>query len=283
MLVVVTGARGMLGQAVVAAARRRDHEVFALSRAELNVCNSAAVAESLAALAPDVVVNCAAWTDVDGAEADEAAAFECNGVAPGVLATAANTVGARLIHISTDYVFDGSSTRPYVESDPTGPRSAYGRTKLEGEAAVQAAGGAHTIARTAWLFGTGGRNFVATMLSLAADGREAVRVVSDQIGCPTFAGHLAIALVEIAERRLAGVMHVAGAGHCSWAELAAEAFSQSGTPCDVIAVGREEFRRAAERPARSILESERPDTPLLPSWQAGVSAYLAEVTQGLTR
>ena len=182
MVVLVTGARGMLGQAVVVEARRHDHEVFALSPAELNVCDGPAVAESLAALAPDVVVNCAAWTDVDGAEADEAAALECNGVAPGLLAESANAVGARLIHISTDYVFDGSSTRPYVESDPTGPRSAYGRTKLAGERAVQAAGGPHAIARTAWLFGTGGRNFVATMLSLAADGREAVSVVSDQVG-----------------------------------------------------------------------------------------------------
>jgi dTDP-4-dehydrorhamnose reductase len=283
MVVLVTGARGMLGQAVVVEARRRDHEVFALSPAELNVCDAPAVAESLAALAPDVVVNCAAWTDVDGAEADEAAALECNGVAPGLLAEAANEVGARLIHISTDYVFDGSSPRPYVESDATGPRSAYGRTKLAGELAVQAAGGPHAIARTAWLFGTGGGNFVATMLSLAADGRETVSVVSDQVGCPTFAGHLAIALVEIAERRLAGVMHVAGAGHCSWAELAAEAFSQSGSACRVIPIGTEEFPRAAQRPARSILESERPDTPRLPPWQAGVSAYLTEATQGIAR
>jgi dTDP-4-dehydrorhamnose reductase len=283
MLVLVTGAGGMLGVAVTATARRLDHEVVPLSHGELNVCDAAAVGDALAGLRPDVVVNCAAWTDVDGAEEAEQAALELNGSAPALLAQAANANGARLIHLSTDYVFDGRSEDPYVETDATGPRSAYGRTKLAGEEAVIAAGGPHAIVRTSWLFGAGGGNFVATMLRLAGEDRDEVSVVSDQVGCPTFAGHLAGALVEIADRRLDGVMHVAGAGQCSWAELAAEAFSQSGTQCRVKPVSTREFPRPAERPAHSVLVSGRDDVPRLPPWQQGVAAYLAEIREEIAR
>lgn len=283
MLVLVTGAGGILGLAVTAAARRLDHEAIPLSRGELNVCDAAAVSEALVALAPDVVVNCAAWTDVDGAETAEAAALELNGVAPGLLAAAANANGARLIHMSTDYVFDGHSVQPYVETDATGPRSAYGRTKLAGEQAVIAAGGPHAIVRTSWLFGAGGRNFVATMLGMAAEDRDEVSVIADQVGCPTFAGHLATALVEIADRRLEGLMHVAGGGQCSWAELAAEAFSQSGAQCKVKPLSTREYPLPAERPAHSVLASARTDVPRLPPWQQGVAAYLAEIREEIAR
>ncbi len=282
MRLLVTGAAGMLGTEVLAAGRRRDHDVIALTRAELNVCDAAAVSGSFERLAPDAVVNCAAWTDVDGAESDEAAALEINGVAPGLLARAAGEAGARLIHVSTDYVFSGRSELPYVESDQTGPRSAYGRTKLAGEKAIVAEGIPHAIVRTSWLFGPAGRNFVTTMLGLAED-RDEVAVVSDQVGAPTYAGHLADALVEVAERQLGGLMHIAGSGHCSWADFAAEIFRQSGAPCKVRRVSTADFPRPAQRPERSILESERDDTPRLPEWQDGLAAYLAQIAQEVAR
>jgi dTDP-4-dehydrorhamnose reductase len=173
-------------------------------------------------------------------------------------------------------VFDGEARRPYVESDPTGPRSAYGRTKLAGEHAVLSADGGHAIVRTSWLFGAGGRNFVATMLALAAEGREEVSVVTDQVGCPTFTGHLAGALVELAERREGGLHHVAGAEHCSWNEFAVEIFAQARIDCRVRPTTSADFVRPAPRPAWSVLGSERRDAIELPRWQDGLAAYLAE-------
>jgi dTDP-4-dehydrorhamnose reductase len=283
MRVLVTGAGGMLAREVALAAGRRSHFVIAVSHSELDVCDPSAVRDVIAAEKPDAIVNCAAWTDVDGAEAEEDAALQLNGRAPGLLAEAATAHAAQLIHVSTDYVFDGLAQRPYVESDRTAPRSAYGRTKLAGERAVLAAGKPHAIVRTSWLFGAAGRNFVATMLSLAGDGRDEVSVVSDQVGSPTFAGHLAPALIDVAERNLGGILHVTGAGECSWAELATEIFRQNGAACTVRPVTTSEFPRPAERPPRSVLVSERRDVPRLAPWQDGLRAYLAEVSEGLPR
>jgi dTDP-4-dehydrorhamnose reductase len=282
MRVLVTGAGGMLARYVVAAAGGRDHHVIALGHEELDICDGTAVSAALEAQRPDVIVNCAAWTDVDGAESAEVAALALNGVAPGLLAAAASKDGALLIHISTDYVFDGRASEPYVESDPTAPQSVYGRTKLAGEQAVLASGAEHAIVRTAWLFGAGGRNFVSTMLALAGDLAE-VSVVTDQIGSPTFAGDLAAGLVDIAERGLGGILHVAGAGQCSWNELARETFAQAGVGATVLGVKSDEFPRPAPRPAWSVLASERTDAPRLPPWQDGLRAYLAEVSEGLAR
>jgi dTDP-4-dehydrorhamnose reductase len=274
MRLLVTGAAGMLGTDVTAAAERAGHAVIPLTRRALDVLDPVAVRAAIAAARPDAVVHCAAWTDVDGAEADETAATTLNGAAAGHVAAAAAAVGALTVHISSDYVFDGSAHEPYVESDPTAPLGAYGRSKHAGELAVaEAAPGAHAIVRTAWLFGAHGGNFVATMLRLADD-RDAVTVVDDQIGCPTFTGHLAPALVEIAARRLAGVRHVAGGGACTWHDLAAATFA--ATEADVtLKRGRSaDLGRPAPRPAYSVLRTERPDTPLLPPWQEGLHAYL---------
>jgi len=282
MRILVTGAGGMLATDVVLAAQARQHEMTALARQDLDVTDGVLVASAFAELRPDAVVNCAAWTDVDGAEAEEAAALRVNGVAPGHLARAAAHQGAQLVHVSTDYVFDGSAQRPYLESDPTGPRGAYGRTKLAGEQAVLAAGGGHAVVRTAWLFGAAGTNFVTTMLALAAT-RDAVTVVADQIGSPTFTGHLAEALVDIAERRVAGIAHVAGAGQCAWSELAAQTFEQAGVSCTVLPVTSSEFPRPAPRPAWSVLASERADVPVLPPWRDGLAAYLAAISEGVER
>lgn len=275
MRLLVTGAGGMLGRDVLEAAAARDHDVVGLARAELDITDAEAVARAVADASPEAVVNCAAWTDVDGAESDEAGALAANGTGAGILARTATAAGAQLVHVSTDYVFDGRARTPYVESDTVAPVSAYGRTKLAGEEAVFAAGAAHAVVRSSWLFGAGGRNFVATMLGLAD--RDEVSVVTDQVGCPTFTGHLAAALVEVAERGSAGVHHIAGGEHCSWHALAVETFGQAGVEIRVLATTTDKFPRPAPRPAWSVLGSERTDAIVLPPWRAGVADYLARV------
>ena len=279
MRLLVTGAAGMLGTDVVAAAERDGHEVVGLARADLDISDAAAVRDAIAAAAPDAVVNCAAWTDVDGAEADEAGATRVNGEAAGNVARAAAAAGAFVVHLSSDYVFDGTATSPYLESHPTAPLGAYGRSKLAGEHAVAQAGPDHAIVRTAWVFGAHGGNFVATMLKLAED-RDEVNVVADQIGCPTFTGHLAPALVEIAEQRAGGIFHVSGGGQCSWQDLAQAAFEEAGTGTLAKPVTTAEFPRPAPRPPWSVLRSTRSDAPVLPYWRHGLTDYLnSEVLQ----
>jgi dTDP-4-dehydrorhamnose reductase len=273
--ILVTVARGMLGQAVVAEATARGHEIDARGRDALDITDVGAVARALDALHPEVVVNCAAWTDVDGAETAEDAALAINGIGAGNVARAAADAGAFLVHVSTDYVFDGASKRgeAWVESDPVAPLGAYGRTKLDGERRIQAVGSDHAIVRTAWLFGPGGHNFVDTMRRLGAE-RDELQVVADQVGCPTFTGHLADALVTIAERRAAGIHHVAGGGACSWFDLALAIFDATGARVRVTPVTTEAFPRPAARPAWSVLGSERADAVRLPDWREGLRAHL---------
>jgi dTDP-4-dehydrorhamnose reductase len=264
----------MLGRDVVAAAGRAGHDVVALSRRDLDITDARAVSRAVLDAKPSAVVNCAAWTDVDGAEADEDAACAVNGEGAGTLARAAAQAGALVIHLSTDYVFDGSAGEPYVESSPVGPVSAYGRSKLAGERAVAQAAPRAAIVRSSWLFGPGGRNFVDTMLRLAGE-RDEVTVVDDQVGCPTYTGHLAAALVEIAERDLTGCLHVAGAGSCSWHDLAAAAFEATGASVTLKRGRTADLGRPAPRPAYSVLASEREDAPALPDWREGLAAHLA--------
>jgi dTDP-4-dehydrorhamnose reductase len=270
----------MLGGAVVNAAHAAGHDVVACTRAEIDVTDPDGVSATLEDAKPDVVLNCAAYTDVDGAEADEHGATAVNGHGAGNVARAAAAVGAGVVHVSTDYVFDGAGTRPYVESDATAPRSAYGRSKLVGENEVLAAGGQHSVVRTSWLFGAGGRNFVDTMLALGGE-RDSVEVVTDQVGCPTWSSHLAGALVEIAVRpQAAGLHHVAGSGHCSWYDLAVEVFAQAGVDCRVDPIDSSAIDRPAPRPPYSVLGSERADAIVLPPWQEGVTGHLA--ARGIT-
>ena len=271
MTIHVVGAGGMLGQDVVRAAGA---DAVGLAHADLDVTDVSAVRGALAGA--DLVINCAAYTNVDGAEADPATAAAVNARGARNVAEAA----ARVIYVSTDYVFDGSKPDAYVESDPTGPLSEYGRSKLEGERATLTASPHSLIVRTSWLFGAAGGNFVDTMLRLAEE-RDELRVVDDQIGCPTFTGHLAEALVTLArgEARLAdghsahGVLHVAGAGSCSWFEFARTIFESAGVEMRVQPCSTDEFPRPAHRPANSVLRSER-GAPELPSWQEGLDAFL---------
>jgi dTDP-4-dehydrorhamnose reductase len=278
MRLAITGAAGMLGQDLLAAAQAAGHEVTAFPRADLDITDRPAVARALGDARPDVVVNAAAWTDVDGAERAEAGALAVNGAGAGNVARAAAACGAWTIHVSSDYVFDGRKAAPYVESDSVGPLSAYGRSKLAGERAVaEAAPGRHTTVRSSWLFGPGGPCFPATILRLASE-RDELKVVDDQVGCPTFTPHLAEALVEVAGRdqRPIGILHVAGAGSCSWFEFAREIVAGAGVTCEVKPCSTEEFPRPATRPANSVLRSERGgEAPLLPEWREGLARYMA--------
>lgn len=279
MRFVVTGAAGMLGQDFVAAARSAGHEVLALSRADLDVADRAAVDEAVGAAHADVVVNCAAWTNVDGAETAPDDALAVNGAGAGNVARAAAASGAWMIHISSDYVFDGTKRSPYVESDPVGPVSSYGRSKLAGELEVAAeAPTSHTIVRSSWLFGAFGPCFPATILRLAAE-RDELMVVDDQVGCPTFTAHLAQGLLAAADRRPLGVLHVAGGGACSWYEFAREIVAGSGLRCEVKPCTTAEMPRPATRPAYSVLRTERgEEAPALPDWRHGLADYIAAAT-----
>lgn len=277
MRVLITGAAGMLGQDLAAAARGAGHDVAAMSRAELDITRVRAVEAAMGGVRPDVVVNCAAFTDVDGAEARVADAEAVNGAGAGNVARVAFAAGAWTVHISSDYVFDGTKASAYVESDPVGPLSSYGRSKLSGERSVAAgAPGRHTIVRSSWLFGAGGPCFPATILRLAGE-REQLMVVDDQVGCPTFTGHLAAALVRVCVRRPAGIVHLAGAGSCSWYEFAREIVAGAGIGCEVRPCSTAEMPRPARRPAYSVLSTERDEVPSLPGWREGLAEYMAAV------
>jgi dTDP-4-dehydrorhamnose reductase len=250
----VVGAGGMLGQDVEAD--------VSLSRAQLDVIDRDAVRAVITG--DDIVINCAAWTDVDGAEEHEAEALRINRDGARNVAEAAGAV----LYVSTDYVFDGTKREPYVESDPVNPQSAYGRTKLAGERVTAEANPRHYIVRTSWLFGPGGKNFVETMLGLGPE----VRVVDDQVGSPTFTGHLADALARLARTEDYGVHHLTASGSCSWFEFAREIFARAGSDTRAEPCTTADFPRPAPRPAYSVLGSERGHR--LPSWQEGLDAYL---------
>jgi dTDP-4-dehydrorhamnose reductase len=234
--------------------------VVPLGRAEWDVTRQAPPLD-----APDLVLHAAAWTDVDGAEADpqQAAAVNVGGTAN------VAALGVPLVYFSSDYVFDGRKGGPYVESDAPSPLSSYGRTKLHGEAA---AGGRAWIVRSSWLFGPTGHNFVRTMLRLGAE-RDEVAVVDDQRGCPTYVGHLAQAVSAVVDLPF-GVWHLAASGDCTWAEFAEAIFEGAGIRCRVRRIGSEELQRPAPRPAYSVLRSERPEAPRLPHWRDGLSECL---------
>jgi dTDP-4-dehydrorhamnose reductase len=275
MKILVTGAGGMLGRDVVLAAGNAGHDVVGFGRTELDVTDAAALAAKFELERPDVAINCAAWTDVDGAEESEQAALAVNGAAAGNVAAAAAAVGASVVYVSSDYVFDGSKGGPYVETDQTAPLSAYGRTKLAGEEATAAANKRHFVVRSSWLFGIGGSNFVETMLRLASTQNE-VLVVRDQVGSPTYTWHLAYGIVRLIEGVEFGIHHMAAGGACSWYDFAREIFDQAKVECLVLSATTDMLGRPAPRPAYSALESQREHAIELPPWRDGLSAYLSQ-------
>ena len=277
MRALVTGAAGMLGQDLVPTLVDRGWSVAGLSRAELDITDTAAVEDAIAEVRPDVVFNCAAWTDVDGAEAAERDAMRVNDTAAGIVAATAAAHNAAVLYVSSDYVFDGTKGRAYVESDLPAAISAYGRSKQAGETSTQIANPRHFIVRSSWLFGTGGSNFVETMLRVGGEQPEVI-VVSDQVASPTYTPHLAGALAALAETTNYGIHHIAGGGHCSWFEYAQEIFDQADMDTRVMAGTTEMLGRPAPRPALSLLGSERSNPITLPEWRRGLADYLAART-----
>ena len=290
--ILVVGSNGQVGRELTRAAWPEGFAVTALSRQDLDVTNPAAVAETVAAVRPSVVVNATAYTAVDKAESDAEAAFAVNAAAPGYMAEAAERVGAPLIHLSTDYVFDGSKVGGYVEEDAVNPLGVYGRSKEEGERAVRAATERHVILRTAWVYSPFGNNFVKTMLRLGRE-RSELRVVADQRGCPTAAGEIARAIVEISQQLLAsgnearwGTYHLAGSGEATWHEfaeaifdLAAPALGQRPT---VKAIATAEYPTPTRRPANSVLlcdKVKRTYGVALRPWKEALSGVVVELTQ----
>ncbi|WP_135850680.1 dTDP-4-dehydrorhamnose reductase [Serinibacter arcticus] len=249
MRVLVTGAAGMLGQDLCARLAG-EHDVVAADRDTLDITSERAVDAAVRDV--DVVVNCAAWTAVDDAETREADAFLLNAVGPHLLARAASAAGARLVQISTDYVFDGAATEPYAADAPVRPASAYGRTKAAGEwAALQADA---LVVRTAWLYGAGGPNFPRTMARLASE-RDRLTVVSDQVGQPTWTVDVADVVTQLLETEAPrGVYHATSSGKASWFEFAQEVVAAVGKDRSMVApVTSAEFVRPAPRPASSVL------------------------------
>ncbi len=251
------------------------HEVVAATHAELDISDPGAVDAVLASYRPDAVINCAAFTDVDGAEDDEAGAMRINDEGAALLAAAARGHRGEDRPTVERLRLRRRVGAPYVESDMPSPISAYGRSKLAGETSVAVANPRHFIVRASWLFGLGGKNFVETMLRLGGEQPE-VLVVSDQVGCPTYTRHLGEALAILVEGEEYGIHHIAGGGQCSWYEFAQEIFDQAGVECRVMAGTTEMLARKAPRPAYSVLGSERAEPIALPHWRRGLAEYLAE-------
>jgi dTDP-4-dehydrorhamnose reductase len=285
MRVLVTGALGQVGADVARLLQGRA-EVTARSRADLDLEKPDDIRRNVREARPDVIVNAAAYTAVDRAESEEGRARAVNGVAPGILAEEAKRAGALLIHYSTDYVFDGETRRPYMETDATNPLSAYGRTKLEGEQAVAAAGGRSLILRTSWIYAPRGRNFMLTMLRLAAE-RDELRVVDDQRGAPTSSLQIARATLELleAQREHSGVYHATASGETTWFGFAGAIFDarkrergEAFRMPRLIPIRTADYPTPARRPKNSVLSNAKLDNVFgvrLGDWREGLEEALA--------
>jgi len=274
---LVLGAGGMLGRAVTEALEEEYPGTISATRAEADVTDRFRLEAEIERLRPDVVINCAAYTDVDGCEIDRDRARRVNAEGAGNAAIAAAATNSRIVHVSTDFVFDGRQSVPYTEDDPPGPLSEYGRTKLDGERRVAAATPEHLIVRTSWLYGHGRGNFVNSIRSRAANGGT-LRVVNDQFGSPTYVADLARALSLLIARNARGLVHFANAGACSRHDLAREILGACEfRSCDLKAITTEEAGRIAVRPAYSALDSLRysrlaGESPR--AWQEALHDYL---------
>ena len=272
---------GKTGQ--VATELQRQADVTALGRDQADLSDPQACAAIIADLKPSVVINAAAYTAVDKAEEEEAKAQTINAASPGAMAGACVHLDIPFLHISTDYVFDGSGTKAWHETDPVSPQNAYGRTKLAGEQAIRAAGGRHIILRTAWVFSAHGANFVKTMLRLA-ETRDALSVVDDQIGGPTPAADIAATLLKLADHMRdgadGGTYHYAGTPHASWADFAREIFKQAGRDVTVTGIPSADYPTPATRPLNSRLDCAKlaSDFGIMPAdWKAGLAAVLKDL------
>jgi len=276
MRILVTGAKGLMGRALVAKALDRGWSVMGTGRDVLDVRDAGACVGLVGEVRPDAVVHCAAYTNVDGAEDEEPLALEVNRDGARNVAAAAMEVGAIMVFPSTDYVFDGTSDRPYRETDLPSPLGAYGRSKLAGEEAVRAAGDSHLIVRTSWLYGAGGKNFVDTIRTLAAE-REELRIVSDQRGRPTWSVSLAQAVLDLLEEGARGTLHACDSGSASWIELARSIIEIIELESRLVPVTSNEWNARAPRPRYSVMALDQAETILgrpFPHWRESLAAYL---------
>ncbi len=275
MRILLAGASGQLGRQICA--RKGGHDLVPLSHRELDITRLDDVRAAVRAHQPDLVLNAAAFNDVDRAEADPDAAFLGNAVGPRNLGLAAAEAGAAILHVSTDYVFDGQQATPYHEYDRPAPLSNYGRSKLGGEIAVREVNPRHYVVRTAWVYEPRGNNFPKTLYFLALKHRE-VKVVSDVKGSPTSAAHLATAILTLIETGAFGTYHLAGAGEgASWFELATCLFRELGMATTVLPVPSTEYPRPAPRPRYSVLRTIQQPQILLPPWQDGIAEFAREI------
>lgn len=291
MRLAVTGKNGQVVSALQALASD-ELEIVALGRPELDLAQPGTVLKALREVKPDVVVSAAAYTAVDKAESEQDIAFAVNRDGARAVAQAASDIGIPVIHLSTDYVFDGTNDTAYVESDPTGPTSVYGRSKLEGERAVSEATDNYVVLRTAWVYSEYGNNFVKTMLRLS-ENRDEINVVADQFGCPTSANDIAAAVVTIARKLvedasapLRGVFHLSGTGETNWANFAKQIFALSsengGKSIVVNDITTEQYPTPARRPANSRLDCSKLEEVYgikLPSWQTSTRAVVTALAQ----
>lgn len=277
MRVGVTGAGGLLGSTLVPLWRAAGADVTGWTHRELDVTDADAVREAVRTARADVVLHAAAWTDVDGAETHQDEAMRINRDGTAAVAAACAEHGATVVYLSSDYVFEGRSGRPISPNDVPKPSGAYGRSKAAGEAALQGAGGAWVVVRTGWVYGPGGRNFVDTMRTAAAE-RRAVRVVDDQVGAPTSARLIAEVLWKLLPLGAARVWHVAAAGATSWHGVASCVYHAAGAPAALVQpCSSAESKRAAPRPAWSVLDVTATASALgrpLPAWDEQVRGYL---------
>jgi dTDP-4-dehydrorhamnose reductase len=278
MHILVTGAGGMLGQAVTQEFQSRNHGVTALNHASLDITVPAAVRRTLIEYTPQVVVNCAAYTKVDRAETDYEAASQVNALGVRNLALACKEIGAVLVHISTDYVFDGQKQEPWGVYDDRHPVNAYGCSKYLGERFLETLAPCYYLVRTSWLFGPGGPNFVESILKLAQE-KPSLTVVDDQWGCPTYTLDLAHALAGLVESRCYGVYHITNQEATTWFRFAEEIMAKAGVKTSLKPVTTVEFPRPARRPVNSVLDPfplKETIGYILPSWQDALQRYFAE-------
>lgn len=279
MKILVTGANGQLGKEIVRQANH-NHELILTDYDTLDVTNGKNVISCLLELRPQAVIHCAAYTNVDKAEHDPNGAFRVNTVGTQNIAAGCLEVGARIVYVSTDYVFDGETKQPYREFDPVNPQNVYGLTKWQGEELVRQIIGRHYIIRTAWLFGDGS-NFVRTMMNLA-DHHTSLRVVHDQKGTPTFAKDLTATILRLLNSEAYGTYHATCQGECSWYEFACEVFKQIGKPIELVPVTTAEFYRPAKRPANSVLDNYMLQMTVgdpMRSWQEALKEYLTRLRE----
>lgn len=279
MKILVTGVKGQLGQQLLLAAKASRKMVFGFDKETLDITNERRVFEVVRNIRPDVILHTAAYTAVDRAESDSDAAYAVNGYGTRNLTVAARAVGAKLVYVSTDYVFDGELGVPYDEFTPARPINVYGRSKLAGEQFVKELHDRYFIVRTAWLYGEYGNNFVKTMLR-QSDSQSSVQVVGDQIGCPTYTADLAVTIMKMMETERYGTYHVTNSGRCTWAEFAREIFRQKGLSTEVHEISSDEYQAAAKRPYQTVLEPlalRLNQFELLPDWQDALHRCLSRM------